>query len=343
MYRITIGCHLEYVASTAQSAVFIVQPPAHPRQLVDNEVFALSGAKLTGSFVDHFGNRCQRVTLLPGQSGLRYEAEAVVPREADVVNPQARLVPPEELPDHLLRYTLPSRYAETDVLLGFAWEKFAHVPAGWERARAICDWVHDEVKYEQGVSRWYWSAADTIVRGQGVCRDRAHAVVALCRAFNMPARYAVSYLPDIEVEDDGIPPDFHAYAEVWLEGGWQVFGIRTICFHARDGSSWRAASTPPTPPSPPSTAARGWCTSRCVPTTCASRRTSRPRSPDRRRASALARRRRRRRLAGRRGHLHEAADDRVQRRPVLPPSGMMRSAHRFDGSTNARCIGRTVA
>ena len=223
MYRITIGCHLEYVASTAQSAVFIVQPPAHPRQLVDNEVFALSGAKLTGSFVDHFGNRCQRVTLLPGQSGLRYEAEAVVPREADVVNPQARLVPPEELPDHLLRYTLPSRYAETDVLLGFAWEKFAHVPAGWERARAICDWVHDEIKYEQGVSRWYWSAADTIVRGQGVCRDRAHAVVALCRAFNMPARYAVSYLPDIEVEDDGIPPDFHAYAEVWLEGGWQVF------------------------------------------------------------------------------------------------------------------------
>ena len=223
MYRITIGCQLEYVASTAQSAVFIVQPPAHPRQLVDNEVFALSGAKLTGSFVDHFGNRCQRVTLLPGHSGLRYEAQAVVPREADIVNSQARLVPPEELPDHLLRYTLPSRYAETDVLLGFAWEKFAHVPAGWERARAICDWVHDEVKYEQGVSRWYWSAADTIVRGQGVCRDRAHAVVALCRAFNMPARYAVSYLPDIEVEDDGIPPDFHAYAEVWLEGGWQVF------------------------------------------------------------------------------------------------------------------------
>jgi transglutaminase-like putative cysteine protease len=223
MYRITIGCQLEYIASTAQSAVFIVQPPAHPRQLIDNEVFALSGAKLTGSFVDHFGNRCQRVTLLPGQSALRYEAQAVVPREADVVNPQARLVPPEELPDHLLRYTLPSRYAETDVLLGFAWEKFAHVPAGWERARAICDWVHDEVKYEQGVSRWYWSAADTIVRGQGVCRDRAHAVVALCRAFNMPARYAVSYLPDIDVEDDGIPPDFHAYAEVWLEGGWQVF------------------------------------------------------------------------------------------------------------------------
>jgi transglutaminase-like putative cysteine protease len=56
-----------------------------------------------------------------------------------------------------------------------------------------------------------------------VCRDRAHAVIALARAFNMPARYAVSYLPDIDVPDDGNPMDFHAYAEIWLEGGWQVF------------------------------------------------------------------------------------------------------------------------
>jgi transglutaminase-like putative cysteine protease len=39
----------------------------------------------------------------------------------------------------------------------------------------------------------------------------------------MPARYAVSYLPDIGVTDDGLPMDFHAYAEVWLEGGWHVF------------------------------------------------------------------------------------------------------------------------
>ena len=123
----------------------------------------------------------------------------------------------------LLRYTLPSRYAETDKLLGFAWETFSHVPRGWPRARAICEWVHDNVEYRRGVSSVQWSAADTIARRKGVCRDRAHAVIALARAFNMPARYAVCYLPDIDVPDDGNPMDFHAYAEIWLEGGWQVF------------------------------------------------------------------------------------------------------------------------
>jgi transglutaminase-like putative cysteine protease len=87
----------------------------------------------------------------------------------------------------------------------------------------ICEWVHRNIRYRRGSSRPDWSAADAVARREGVCRDRAHVLIALCRAFNMPARYAVSYLPDIEVSDDGQPMDFHAYAEVWLEGGWHVF------------------------------------------------------------------------------------------------------------------------
>ena len=191
--------------------------------MLERETLRRTGAAATGEFVDSFGNRCQRVTLQPGDSQVRYEGLATVPPEGDAVVADARQIPPEELPPQLLRYTLPSRYAETDKLLGFAWNTFAHVPRGWPRARAICDWVHDQIAYKRGVSGPCCSAADTIARRQGVCRDRAHAVIALARAFNMPARYAVSYLPDIDVPDDGIPMDFHAYAEIWLEGGWQVF------------------------------------------------------------------------------------------------------------------------
>jgi transglutaminase-like putative cysteine protease len=223
LYRIKIGCELGYSSGAATPALFVLKPPSHPRQLVEHEELRLTGAVATGEHVDDFGNRCQRVMLLPGESVVRYDAVAATLRDADAVRTDARAVPPGELPPHLLRYTLPSRYAETDKLLGFAWQQFAQFREGWERARAICDWVHDHVEYKRGVSLPHWSAADTIARRQGVCRDRAHAVIGLCRAFNMPARYAVSYLPDIDVPDDGIPMDFHAYAEVWLEGGWQVF------------------------------------------------------------------------------------------------------------------------
>ena len=44
----------------------------------------------------------------------------------------------------------PSRYAETDKLLGFAWEAFGHLREGWERARGVCDWVRDNVEYKRG-------------------------------------------------------------------------------------------------------------------------------------------------------------------------------------------------
>lgn len=179
MLRVRIGCRLVYSSPASMPSVFLVQPTARAGQRLADESFTLTGATLGESYRDGFGNRCQRITLAPGTSSLVYDALAIVPAEADEVRARARQIPPQELPSELLRYTLPSRYAETDELLGFAWETFA--------------------------------------------RDRAHLVVALCRAFNMPARYAVSYLPDIDVADDGNPMDFHAYAEVWLEGGWFVF------------------------------------------------------------------------------------------------------------------------
>lgn len=223
MYRVNVGCELHYSTAAVTPAVFILQPPPHTRHMLASEELRFVTASAADDFLDGFGNRCKRLLLGPGDNLIRYDATVTVAPDADSIRPQARQVPPQELPPWLLRYTLPSRYAETDELLNFAWENFGRVPAGWERAKAICDWVHVHIEYQLGSSFPDSSAADTIMRRKGVCRDMAHVVIALCRAFNMPARYSVAYLPDIEVPEDGLPMDFHAYAEVWLEGGWQVF------------------------------------------------------------------------------------------------------------------------
>jgi hypothetical protein len=223
MYRIRIGCQLGYGSTAVTPAVFIVKPAPQAGLMIAREALELTGALASGEYIDALGNRCQRVTLGPGASSISYQAIAAVSREPDAVRESARQIPPQDLPAHLLRYTLPSRYAESDKLIGLAWETFGHLPTGWARARGVCDWVRRNVEYRRGVSLPQWSAADAIAHRQGVCRDRAHVVVALCRALNMPARYAVCYLPDIDVRDDGTAMDFHAYAEVWLEGGWAVF------------------------------------------------------------------------------------------------------------------------
>ena len=59
-----------------------------------------------------------------------------------------------------------------------------------------------------------------------MCRDFAHAVIALCRAFNLPARYVTGHLPDIAFIDTGTPMDFHAYCEVYLGQEWVTFDAR---------------------------------------------------------------------------------------------------------------------
>ncbi|MEM7644642.1 MAG: transglutaminase domain-containing protein, partial [Pseudomonadota bacterium] len=48
------------------------------------------------------------------------------------------------------------------------------------------------------------------------CRDYAHVMITLARAGGVPARMASVYAPDVD------PPDFHAVAEVWLDGAWHL-------------------------------------------------------------------------------------------------------------------------
>ncbi len=50
----------------------------------------------------------------------------------------------------------------------------------------------------------------------GVCRDFAHVMITLARASGMPARMASVYAPLDP------PQDFHAVAEVYLDGGWHL-------------------------------------------------------------------------------------------------------------------------
>ena len=103
---------------------------------------------------------------------------------------------------------------------------FGQIPHGLPRVQAICDWVHNNIEYRFMSGRPDLSASEVIERRYGVCRDFAHAAIALCRAFNLPARYVTGHLPDIGCVDPGTPMDFHAYCEVYLGQEWLTFDAR---------------------------------------------------------------------------------------------------------------------
>ena len=131
----------------------------------------------------------------PGRLRIRYDALVAISREPDLVVPAAPLVAVEDLPDSTLVFTLPSRYIQSDLLVGRAWALFGSTPPTWARVQAVCDWVHTNISYETGSSDPTVTAMDVFERRVGVCRDFALLATAFCRGLNIPARYTIRLLP----------------------------------------------------------------------------------------------------------------------------------------------------
>jgi transglutaminase-like putative cysteine protease len=224
--RIQVGCEFTYNAEVATHAVIQVEPR------LDGVVRALDERWVTlpqvgmSRHIDGFGNVCRRVTVPTGLSSLRFDALLEVPHAADAERLDAVELAPEQLPDDVLVYTLPSRYCPTQELADEAWALFGTCPPGWRRVQTICDWVHNEIKFGYLTTSPLITAVDVFNSRAGVCRDFAHLAVTFCRALNIPARYVFGYLPDIDVPPSHDAMDFCAWMEVFLDGTWWTFDPR---------------------------------------------------------------------------------------------------------------------
>jgi transglutaminase-like putative cysteine protease len=223
---VRIGCNIAYETSVPTPVLFVLRPRLEGKVLVIQEKLSFGIGLPSYEFQDTHGNITYRSMLMPGRNEIRHDALVAVSSLADSRDVQGALVPVEQLSSDLLRYTLPSRYCDSDKLLNFAWNHFGQITNGLPRVLAISDWVHDNIEYRFGSGRADLSAFEVIERRYGVCRDLAHAAIALCRAFNLPARYVTGHLPDIGYVDPGSPMDFHAYLEVYLGREWFTFDPR---------------------------------------------------------------------------------------------------------------------
>ncbi len=220
------GCEIAYQTLQPTPALAMLKPRQDAYQSIRQERIDFEPDLHATEFEDDHENIVYRLMLQPGENTLRYDAIVTVPAAKEDFIWIDEPHPPHLLPAPILRYTLPTRYCDSDKLLDFAWKNFGHLRLGIERIRGICQWLHDNIEYRTGSGSPKISAHDVIERRYGVCRDMAHTAVALCRTFNLPARYVSGYVPDIGWQDPGTPMDFHAYFEVYMGGRWQVFDAR---------------------------------------------------------------------------------------------------------------------
>jgi transglutaminase-like putative cysteine protease len=220
--RIELQVDLNYeVAAPGADFVFNVHAAHTGSQRLSAERLVLTQDVVARTHTDPLtGNRYLRLHAGPGPLALSYSVTVdLMHRRSD----PARLeeVAIDRLPAEVLGYLYPSRYCQSDRLLTLAANTFGTLEPGYGRVQAIRDWVNGHVKFTSQSSNSNTSAVDTLVDQVGVCRDFAHLMIALCRAMNIPARYATG--TDYGADPALGPPDFQAYVEVYLEGGWYIF------------------------------------------------------------------------------------------------------------------------
>ncbi|HQT64156.1 MAG: transglutaminase [Acidocella sp. 20-57-95] len=182
------------------------------------------------TYLDRFGNLCTRLVAPAGQ--FRVSATGMIRDTGlpDLVPYYAEQHPIEDLPEDTLKYLLGSRYCETDELSNIAWGMFGHIPGGWPRVQAICDWVHNHITFNYAHTRPTKTALQTYQEGNGVCRDYAHLALTLCRCLNIPARYCTGYLWEYYPAGTGPtaehPHDFAGWLEAFIGGTWHCFDPR---------------------------------------------------------------------------------------------------------------------
>jgi transglutaminase-like putative cysteine protease len=178
-------------------------------------------------YTDAYGNRCGRTLVPAGRVLFRTNAIIADDGQPDVQVWNALQHSVHELPTDVLVFLLASRYCEVDSeLRDTAWSLFGHLPAGWPLVQAVCNFVHEHIRFDYQHARANRTALEVFRERTGVCRDYMHLAVTFCRSLNIPARYCTGYLGDIGVPPQPCPMDFSAWFEVYLGGAWHAFDAR---------------------------------------------------------------------------------------------------------------------
>jgi transglutaminase-like putative cysteine protease len=228
LIRLGYDLRFDLPAPTAMVALLHVHP-SRDRDLREPDAIQTEPKLPVVEYIDGFGNRCSRIFAPAGALRLHGSTLIVGVDEPDETDPTAEETPVQDLPHEVLTFLLNSRYCEVDRLSAMALDLFGGMRPGMARVQAIVAYVHRIVQFNYMAARSTKTALDVFTERIGVCRDFQHLAITLCRALNIPARYATGYLGDFGVIVAPAPMDFSAWFEVYLNGRWWTMDARHNC------------------------------------------------------------------------------------------------------------------
>src|SRR5260221_1406222 len=214
--RLTTDLLLETNAGSSVPCILMLHPQSGDGQIIEMYELKTSVPCPLKKYVDNYANLCLRTIIPAGPFRLENNIIALCADEIEV-DPAAAFMFMQDIPDNVLQSTGRSRYCEADLLGDMAREIIGWAVSGYEQVEKIRSWIHDHFEYAYGTTDSSTSARDVLRSRRGVCRDYAHAGIALCRSLDIPARMVVGYLYDLN------PMDMHAWFQAYIGGAWFSF------------------------------------------------------------------------------------------------------------------------
>jgi transglutaminase-like putative cysteine protease len=185
-------------------------------------------------YEDGFGNAAHLLTTMRPHAFLQVTSETEVQTSLadpfEIPSPPPRPLDVIELVDYLHASPLVPRLdIVSEMAAPFRPNDFADT---FDTVRRMAEMIYEGFTYKQNVTDVTTSIEHVIEGRQGVCQDFTHLLIGLCRAIDIPARYASGYIVGPSTnpadDDDNTPSRGAGASHAWIEAftpthGWRGF------------------------------------------------------------------------------------------------------------------------
>ncbi|WP_417270819.1 transglutaminase family protein [Celeribacter sp.] len=187
------------------------------QQVIDWDV-EIMGGKIETSYLDHYGNHVDLVSIEPGASVLSIHASGQVRtlNGSGVLGPVFGRAP-------LWHFRQPTALTLPGAAIKALPRITSDVSGQLAELHSLSDAILKALPYKGGETAVDTPAEEALQGKTGVCQDHAQIFVAAARLSELPARYVSGYLQtNEEVQQEAT----HAWAEVYIDGlGWVGFDV----------------------------------------------------------------------------------------------------------------------
>jgi len=233
-YSIRHVTRFRYSSPVRESVMELrMQPRSEGPQTLRSFQIATNPRAQLYAYTDHLGNAVYHFNLLREHEELRIEAQAVVelgafPQWPDKLDglEWGRYNNYNMTDDHFDMLG-PSKFSRLSPELA-TFMKIADLekPEGdpMTAIKTLTRAIYDSFEYESGITEVHSPIEHALRERRGVCQDFAHIMIAIARAWGVPARYVSGYMFHRGNKDRSGADATHAWVETYLPSlGWVGF------------------------------------------------------------------------------------------------------------------------